>query len=594
MNFNKLYIPISSVNLGHYFAKGCICSVNILKERNPDIQNKFDSGILLCKRIHTDETDCSIEVQLSQEEIQKYSKEISVEFLFYQKFIPISRVSKIIFKRSEQAKTTIYDVNQARAFIPNELVEINDNNVAQFKDINLIQFETNNEELLDKYNRLLGGFALMRLGKKQYQNYPINYYSTLSRISSPIKAELQKNPNPVLELMNDNYAWLIAGNGKYKNLYDITYSKISEQTFFDFAKEDGAKYETKLGRIDLDSIDKNKNSYLIAILASYNNKGTRRTLDNFIEDLNYDKFPIKRKEGISLMFGINKGYDAFRNCYKTDNFVSTVKFKLNTILDYYIIESVYQYVMSLDIENNFSYIFHTKINKADKNKYNTYSLFSNDIIYEEKKSKNSIWEKLKHLFFSEIIYRLTNSFEHKIGFELLEEQKSVIGKELENLLSTPLSNFFQEIEAEQSQLRDTLSNKEKEINELKTQKNYLWENLREINSSQFALLDTDHDKILNNDELKEYVKFLKSLTLKSSDVTNSYVDKDYLEEHNAKGDYFDFPKREIELNKISLKELMEIAKQYKIKNYSKYKKDNKYQLVRLILNEERSISSLGL
>ena len=99
MKFNKLYVPINSVNLGHYFAKGCVCPASCLIERNPDIQSEFNSGVLICKKVHTENTDCSIEIQLTDEEIQKYSKEISAVFLLYITFIPISRVSKIIFKK---------------------------------------------------------------------------------------------------------------------------------------------------------------------------------------------------------------------------------------------------------------------------------------------------------------------------------------------------------------------------------------------------------------------------------------------------------------------------------------------------------------
>lgn len=596
MKFNKLYLPIKSVNLGHYFAKGCICPATYLAERNPDLQNRFDSGVLLCKKIHTEETDCSIEIQLTEGEIEKYSKEISTEFLFYKILIPVSRISKIIFKKIEQAKTTIYDINQARAFIPNELIEINNDNIniTSFKDIERINLETNNVELLNRYNRLLGGFALMRLGKNNYQNFPINFFLTLSNISNPIRLELNKVSNSILELMNDNYAWLITGSGKYKNLHDMTYSKISEQTFFDFAKDEGVKYETKLGRIDLDSIDKNKNSYLIAILASYNNKGARRTLDNFIEDLNYDKFPTKKKEGISLMFGINKGYEAFRNSYKTDNFSSIVKFKLDTILDYYIIEGVYQYVISLDIKNDFSYISHIGKINVDKNRYETYSLFDNDIIYEVKEEKLSLWTKLKRIFFSEITSKLTNNFEQKLGFKLHEEQKQTIEKDIENLFQAPFSSLFQNIENEQSQLIADINDKKQEISQLKNREIYLWENLREINPDLFDRIDANHDKILTNYEMIAYINKLKNANDKSQEVKTGYVVKDFIEEQSTKDKTFDPKIREEELYRIPLNDLKKIAKQHKIKNFSKYNKENKSLLIKLILDEERSINNLGL
>ncbi len=590
MKFNKLYVPINSVNLGHYFAKGCVCPASCLIERNPDIQSEFNSGVLICKKVHTENTDCSIEIQLTDEEIQKYSKEISAVFLLYITFIPISRVSKIIFKKKEQAKTTIYDINQVRAFIPDELVEINSSNVAKFSNIANISFKPSSADALNKYNRLLGGFALMRLGKKQFQNYPMNYFYALSCISNPVKSELLKVPKSISELINENYEWLVVGNGKYKNLYDLTYSKISEQTFFDFAKEENVRYEMKFGRIDLDSIDKNKNSYLIAILASYNNKGTRRTLDNFLEDLNYDKFPTKRKEGISLMFGISKGYDAFRNYYKTENFTSVVKFKLDTILDYYIIESIYQHVMSLSIENDFSYISHIRKISADKNRYNTYSFFDNDIIYEVKEDKISFWNKLKNIFFSEMTSLIINVYEQKLGFKLYEEQKHTIEKACENIFYTPLDSLFQSLEKEQNQLQNILSNKDEKINELKVKQIDLWKKLREISPAKFDLMDTDHDMVLTNIELNEYISNLKELNYKIPKIKNSSDVEDFVEPQFIKIKAFDLKGREDELNRMPLEDLKKIGKKYSIKHISNFKKENKPQLIKLILEEEITLN----
>ena len=43
MNTNAYYVPIKSVNLAHYFIKGCLCPAKYFANRNSDIQNKFDN-----------------------------------------------------------------------------------------------------------------------------------------------------------------------------------------------------------------------------------------------------------------------------------------------------------------------------------------------------------------------------------------------------------------------------------------------------------------------------------------------------------------------------------------------------------------------
>ena len=53
------------------------------------------------------------------------------------------------------------------------------------------------------------------------------------------------------------------------------------------------------------------------------------------------------EEGIALYYGYNRGYSVFSNSYGTseDN-KQVVKFLLDSQLDYYTIESVYQYVLT--------------------------------------------------------------------------------------------------------------------------------------------------------------------------------------------------------------------------------------------------------
>lgn len=594
MNYIKLYVPIKSVNLGHYFSNGCICPVKYLTERNYDIQNIFDLGVLLCKGIHTTETDCSLEVQLTKEEIQRYLEKISDDFFIYRLLIPISRVSQIIFKEVKQAQTTIWNIQQAQAFIPDSLIHINDSqqvkvDLSVLKNVNNYSNNVDNASFIEKFNRLLGGFALMKLGGKDFMNYSINYFITLSNISSQIRSELNKVDKEIFKLMNNNYDWLILGNrNEYKNLHDLTYSKINEEVFSKYAKEKKIKYEKRVGKIALDSIDKNSSGYIIAILASYNNLGARQSLDNFISDLVQNKFPAERKEGISLMFGINKGYNTFRNYYKTENFTATIKFKLDNILDYQIIESIYQFVVNSNMNIDFSYISHVSKNKiiVNKNDYYTYSLFNNDIIYD-KKEINLPW--YKRIFFSQIINDLISNFEQRIGLKLNDEQRIVKSDELSNLLLLPLDKLCKEIESEYiSKIEIITKNKEIEFTEIKNRELQLWRVLRDINSTLFDSLDTNKDYLLNTEELMKYITLLRISNNSNNEAISTTSNEIVINNPKQKIESCDVSNREDELNQKSLESLKDIAKNLGLKGLSKFKKEEKYKLIMVIIKEEKS------
>jgi lysyl-tRNA synthetase class I len=74
-----------------------------------------------------------------------------------------------------------------------------------------------------------------------------------------------------------------------------------------------------------------------------------------------------------LCYGINRGYAAFSNKYKFQSKEKIVKFQLNSLLDYYTIESVYQYAYNeIDKSNSFPYLeeWCSKLNlKATANTY---------------------------------------------------------------------------------------------------------------------------------------------------------------------------------------------------------------------------------
>ena len=106
---------------------------------------------------------------------------------------------------------------------------------------------------------------------------------------------------------------------------------------------------------------------------------------------------------------MNKGYKAFRNKYRTSNFEVDIKFLLDSKLDYYIIESIYQNVFnSLNNISSFKYIDNwfadNKQREIETSNYVTYQMLDKTIIWKQivltpiEKLLNKIVQKVSSWF----------------------------------------------------------------------------------------------------------------------------------------------------------------------------------------------------
>ncbi|MDQ7046618.1 MAG: hypothetical protein Q9M39_03010 [Sulfurovum sp.] len=131
--------------------------------------------------------------------------------------------------------------------------------------------------------------------------------------------------------------------------------KISQKDVDNIAKKENVIIEKLNGIFQYQDVDKiNSITYKLAILHNYGEDSTKRKKTN---DLLYEfktgKIPKDKVEGISLIYGINNGYSSFYNFYDK----KIVKFKMDSLLDYYIIESIFQHIINESKENReFKYI----------------------------------------------------------------------------------------------------------------------------------------------------------------------------------------------------------------------------------------------
>ena len=100
--------------------------------------------------------------------------------------------------------------------------------------------------------------------------------------------------------------------------------------------------------------------------------------------------PQGKVEDVSILFGLNNGYSKLRNKYKSPGKDCIVKFTLESKLDYYIIESIYQFIFnSSKTSHAFYYIDKWCPNLQDKQHlkgFETYTILDAVIVFKEKKT----------------------------------------------------------------------------------------------------------------------------------------------------------------------------------------------------------------
>lgn len=349
----KYYIPIKSTSLPHYFAGACICPANYYENKPKDIQDNFPNVILLTSNFGYNQCDCCLEVIITSDE-EDYIVDIGNKYYLIEKILPISRVYKIFFCNKEQLNKTISLTRQVTAFIPDNIIGvvrpfeskeiIMNNRPADFDGIK--PEETARKRKL--YDRFLGALALMKVAKHDEFNVSPNYIDAVAFFNTLVRNQKEKI-GPIKSNLTPYF----------ENPDKCVFSKkITEDVLSEEARRNGVQ-------IKKDPITRVINTdtlkwplYDCAILYTYGvaDEAKRKKIDELI--LNNFQKDIKKnnEERIAFFYGYNRGYTIFNNIYLKDNKSVDVKFRLDSRLDYYIIESVYQYVFNGKIVGELPYI----------------------------------------------------------------------------------------------------------------------------------------------------------------------------------------------------------------------------------------------
>jgi hypothetical protein len=369
--------------------------------------------------------------------------DIKNDFYLYEKPLPITRVKKIYFTSKERKEQTIANINMSTAFVPEGLVEIRE----EFDDVPMDKLEKptdivnpNSEEQIKKFDKYLGGLALMRLAGEDYMNYSENYFATLLLFNSAIQRDLEASKVNI----DPRYRGVFTSDKDWQKIIRYLNKTIDETDIKSIAHEENQTiHKDKITRIiDLNSLD--KWTYTVAVLNTYSvgNESKKKKIDELI--LSNFKSDIKsgKSEGIALCYGINRGYSVFSNRYSSEKNEKVVKFQLNSQLDYYTIESLYQYVFNNGKKSDeFTYLKDwcpkqkwTKISR--KTDYKILDV----VVIGKKKAKvlsDEYWKNLLPLFLqsNKISEKTLPQLYRELGETVFNDAKDEIADDYENQIA---------------------------------------------------------------------------------------------------------------------------------------------------------------
>jgi len=354
MNENIYYLSIQSTSLAHYLGRGLILPSKFYTNRPTDIQNIQSDYLIFSKKKFLNDSNCSIEIILENTEIKKIVSIGDTSIFLYPEPIPISRIKKVYFIDKIQKLKTIDAINRGAGFISENFIDIVDKEVYKVDIFHKqdYKYSTELEEKIKTYNHVLGGLAFTQYTLKG--EYFENYFSILAHFNYYIQSKMNNR--------YDKYDGAFTHNGGFwSKLSPLLYEHISEKDVLNFAEQEKINIKKSNGLFQYETINDKSMTYKLAILMTYGEDSTKRKKTNdLISDCKNRKIPKEKQEGIALIYGINNGYSSFRNQYDK----KIVKFKMNSLLDYYTVESIFQYVINDKKDNErFEYIDRTFPNK---------------------------------------------------------------------------------------------------------------------------------------------------------------------------------------------------------------------------------------
>lgn len=434
-----LFFPIQSSSLAHYYGSALIKPAKYFANKPHDIQDKYDEFLLFTNKFGTTESDCCLEIVLTDDETKVLIDVNDGWFLFDEKPLPISRVKKIYFSDNEKKEIAITNIRMSTAYVPDSLVDLHcfDNNSSASIQVPSDCNGVDQNDNIEKFDKYLGALALMKTAREPYMNYSPNYIATLSLFNSLIKEQISIQNYSTFK---NNYQGIFTCSKGFEKVLPYLNKHIDEEVLNKIAREENQEIKKdKITRvIDINSISDNSWTYTIAVLNAYGvgDEARRKRIDGLIQS-HFSEIKKGKSEGVALCYGYNRGYSVFTKDYGTEQKVS-YKYRLESQLDYYTIESVYQYVFNKGMVSSvFPYLDNwCPKQSVERPRRRSDYVILDEIIIGKKKAKIFSEEWWNGLFpkFNEF-GRLANVLFHFFK-EVCEEMKDDIKEEQEEIIAS--------------------------------------------------------------------------------------------------------------------------------------------------------------
>jgi hypothetical protein len=461
------YYPISSTSLAAIFSQACILPACLYFNRPRDIQSKCEELILLTKNFGCTEADCCLQVVLTDKEIDSLI-EVKNEFFYYEEALPISRVKKIYFAREDQVTRTISNVNLSTAFIPNHIIEYGSTKFADISsgDImppaDLVPSTHKVRQSFEQYNRILGALALMKVAHEEGCNVSPHYIDTVSKFNKLI--ESQKGTSI---------------DAKFHKVFDepttpaFLKESIDSNTLEDEARKNNQtiKKNNITRRIDPSNLE--RTTYLCFVLNNYGVGEESRS--NKIDELilnNFSGLKPGYEESCALYYGFNRGYAAFNNQYKKEGKTETIKFKMDSLIDYYIIESVFEYSFGHTTLAEITFFDGWVPSVTPKAKRGEYVILDTVICDKKKVALFSAtwWENCLRLLDAKTNFVFLGiDFSQKIKEKILEPFANIIKDEIADEYEDKLALGVERANSDKNRMQSEIDKYKQENKELKNE-----------------------------------------------------------------------------------------------------------------------------
>lgn len=566
---HSFYLPIQATSLSHYFGKGIILPSKYITNKPNDIQDHYPGSILISKVKWVEKSNCSIEIVLTDLEI-KNLKVISENFLLASIPFPISRIRTVYFTSKERLATTTFDINNGAAFIPNSITyyeRVNENETISESELKIDDINDTNldyNEKINQFDKILGGLAFMRNSGKTFMNYSENYFTTLSHFNSIIKKHVSTAVENKKLNFDDKYTGLFSSkNSEWSKWHTYIKNKnLTIEEIKNLAKQEDITVVIKYGNLDLNSLNTNSHLYELAVVAIYGDGKSKSTHD-LVNALFNGSIRPEKTEDVSIVFGLINGYSKLINSYKCSEKEFITKFKLESKLDYYTIESIYQYIFNSPTEiSTFPYLDDwcpTSSLNMNLKGYESYRILDTTVIAKKKKTPSEIFlQNYSVGIYSKINKAISGWFP---SFVHIDENKAIkfFENELMDILNHSVQEFQKNLDIENA-LNDDLFK----------------QNISEIHKKEIEILQIEISKLrAENDELKLNLKEIPVIKNVATSIDNTVIEKFTDNRESKIANNQDIEDKSVfrdTLSNSSVQDLKNKAKSMFIKNYNTMKK----------------------